>query len=649
MLGNAPTRTAFVLPGSGSLALLRRSAASLASIANDASVAELMFEQAVFGTEGRVGRPGPAEMRSWGRSIPVLANDLVEAGLGNVEVLLEHRLPLSSRRVDAIVAGQHPGTGAASYVVVELKQWSEAWVYEDDPALVVIEGYGRHPRLHPVEQVRGYCEYLRDFLPALQGHGIAITGAAYLHNATEMGVGQLRRMTETEDGRLFTGERRAEFMDFLRSQLAPGVVGAPYADDFMSARAAPSRQLLSVAAEEIRNREQFVLLDEQRLAYKVVRHATESARAGNSKTVVIISGGPGTGKSVIALSLLGELARQGRTVLHATGSRSFTQTLRKVAGRGSTRTKNLFKYFNQFIDADRNGLEVLIIDEAHRIRETSISRYTPARLRSDRQQIDELISAARVPVFLLDEHQVVRSGELGTVEDIEAHAKLQGLAVEKIDLNAHFRCGGSEAYMEWVARLLGLSPGGPVSWVGDPAFAVSVADSPSELEHILRTKLDGGFGARLSAGYCWPWSDPRPDGSLVSDVVIGDWSRPWNLKGERAIGGSPPAALWATDPAGFSQVGCVYTAQGFEYDWNGVIIGPDLVWRGDTWRSVRNANKDPDFRSHTRVPDHEFERLVRNVYKVLLTRGMIGTVIHSPDRETNAMLRELVDSPARRH
>jgi uncharacterized protein len=624
------------------LALVRRSAASLASFANNGSVAELIFEQMLY---EHTGRAAPSERRSWDRSIPVLANDLVEAGLGDVEVLLEHRLPLSSRRVDAILAGRHPETGAASYVIVELKQWSEADLFEDDPSLVLIDGYGgRHPRLHPIEQVRGYCEYLRDFIPAIQAEGDGVAGVAYLHNATEMGITPLRRMAESTDGRLFTGERRGEFMSFLRSRLAPGVTGAPYADAFLSSRAAPSRQLLAVAAAEIRDREQFVLLDQQRLAYNLVLHATDAARAGDSKTVVIVSGGPGSGKSVIALSLLGELARRGRTVLHATGSRSFTQTLRQVTGRGSPRTRNLFKYFNQFVDADRNGLEVLILDEAHRIRETSMSRYTPRQHRTERRQVDELIAAARVPVFLLDQHQVVRPGELGTVDEIEDHARSLGLAVQKIDLNAHFRCGGSEAYMEWVTRLLGLTPGGPLPWVGDPAFAVQVADSPYELEHLLRTKLDKGYGARIAAGYCWPWSDPSPDGSLVNDVVIGDWSRPWNLRGDRAVGGAPPSALWATDPAGFGQVGCVYTAQGFEYDWNGVIIGPDLVWRGDGWRAVREASRDPDFRSRTRVTDHEFGRLVRNVYKVLLTRGMIGTVIYSPDPETNQMLRELVGS-----
>ena len=621
------------------MALIRRSAASLAALADRSSVAELMFEQTLYGLGAR---PSPGEARSWERSIPVLAHDLVQAGLGDVEVLLEHRLPLSSRRIDAILAGCHPVTGAPSYVIVELKQWSDADLYEDDPALVTVGGYGHRPRLHPLEQVRGYCEYLIDFLPALNGETDTIPGVAYLHNATEHGVAPLRRLAESSQARLFTGERRAEFLDFLRSRLAGDVSGAPYADALLSSRAAPSRQLLAVAAAEISDREQFILLDQQRLAFNLVLHATEAARAGDSKTVVIVTGGPGSGKSVIALSLLGELARRGRTVLHATGSRSFTQTLRKVAGKGSRRTQSLFKYFNSFIDAERNGLEVLILDEAHRIRETSANRFTAAKLRTDRRQIDELIAAARVPVFLLDEHQVVRPGEMGTVDDIEAHAKKEHLSVVKVALDAQFRCGGSEEYLRWVLRLLGLAPGGPIAWAGDPSFSVRVADTPQEMEHLLRAKLEAGFGARIAAGFCWPWSDPRPDGSLESDVIIGNWSRPWNLKGERAVGGAPPATLWATDPAGFSQVGCVYTAQGFEYDWNGVIIGPDLVWRGNDWAVVRSANKDPDFRNRTKIADHEFARLIRNVYKVLLTRGMIGTVIYSPDLQTRELLRSLV-------
>jgi hypothetical protein len=455
-------------------------------------------------------------------------------------------------------------------------------------------------------------------------------------------VDDLFRIPGDQLGSVFTGQRRAEFQAFLRSRFAEGQSGAPYADVLLSSRIAPSRQLLALAAEEVQHREMFVLIDEQLDAFNYVMHAVERARRSDTKSAVIISGGPGSGKSVIALSLMGQLAREGRTVMHATGSRSFTQTLRKVAGARAPKVQKLFQYFNSFAAVEPNSLDALILDEAHRIRETSVNRWTKAAYRSGRPQIDELMAAARVPVFLLDEFQVVRPGEQGTVAEIEKSAEARGIRVEKINLDAQFRCGGSEEYLLWVKRLLGLTPGGPIDWIGDPHFEVQVVDSPAEMEASLETRIADGYSGRIAAGYCWPWSDPAPDGTLVRDVQIGGWSRPWNLKGNRSVGGAPAAALWATDPAGFDQVGCVYTAQGFEYDYAGVVIGPDLVWRDDRWAMVRSANKDPDFRNRNTVDDSQADRLIRNVYKVLLTRGMRGVAIYSVDQQTNARLRGLI-------
>lgn len=587
-------------------------------------------------------RPSPSEANSWGRSIPALRADLLSAGLGSVEMLIEHQLPLTSKRADVVLVGENPRSGGPSYVVVELKQWSEATTYEDDLNLVTVPAYGR-PVTHPVLQVRDYCDYLVDFTVALADRSHAVAGAAYLHNATSTGVSDLQRLPGDQRGRMFTGDRRGEFVDYLKSRLAPGRPGASYADELLHSRIAPSRQLLTVAAEEVQKREMFVLLDEQRDAYNFVLHSVERARRANCKSAVVVTGGPGSGKSVIALSLMGELMRQGRAAMHATGSRSFTLTLRKVAGKRSPRVQKMFKYFNSFMDAEPNDLDVLILDEAHRVRETSVNRWTKSALRTGRPQLDELFSAARVPVFLLDENQVVRPGEQGTVEDIEKYAAEHGIDVQRISLDDQFRCGGSEAYVEWVQRLLGLHRGGPVPWEGDPRFDVQVVDSPFELEHIMEQQRAEGFGARITAGYCWKWSDPNKDGTLVNDVVLGDWSKPWNLKGERSVGGAPAAAFWASDPAGFGQVGCVYTAQGFEYDYAGVIIGRDLVWRRDRWVADRTENKDPDFRNAKTVGDDRFDELVRNVYKVLLTRGMQGVAIYSADRETRQFLKTLVE------
>ncbi|MGI5403768.1 DNA/RNA helicase domain-containing protein [Streptomyces sp. CA-135486] len=616
--------------------LFRASAATVAVMAHDGSLFLTMTDKFAR-MHGH--NPGASEARSWERSIPALAAALNDAGLGQVEMILEYGLPLNSKRADAVLAGVHPRTGEPSYVVVELKQWSQATPDEEDPTLCYVDAYSRAV-LNPIEQVRGYCQYIANFNLAVAAHPARLHGAAYLHNATEFGITGLRQIETNEYGQLFTSEGRGQFLDYLTARLAP-TSGARAADELMNGKTAPSKQLMAVAAEEVREREQFVLLDEQKVAYRTVLNAVRRAQDSDHKQVVIITGGPGTGKSVIALSLLGELYRQGVTALHATGSASFTKTMRKVAGTRKPEVRDLFKYFNSFMTARRNSLEVLICDEAHRIRETSANRYTRAEHRTGRPQVEELMDVARVPVFLLDEHQVVRPGEMGTVPEIEAAAAAKGLQCRVVALDSQFRCGGSDAYLKWVVRLLGLEKGGPMAWRPDDKMQLAVVDSPHALEAFLEERRTQGAGARMSAGYCWKWTTKVPPGQdLPTDVVIGDWARPWNVYGDRSVNGAPPAALWATDDAGFGQVGCVYTAQGFEYDWSGVIIGPDLVWRTDRWLTVRSASKDPVFKKST--ADADVDRLIRNTYKVLLTRGMVGTVIYSTDPETQDKLRELV-------
>ncbi|WP_225994163.1 DUF2075 domain-containing protein [Actinomadura rudentiformis] len=586
-----------------------------------------------------------SEKRAWDRSLPILAHDLVEAGLGQVEMLIEYQLPLTSKRADVVLAGVDRRTGGDAYVVVELKQWSHAEVWEDDERRVLVQNMTGKPKLHPSLQAKGYSDYILDFLSVLADHPDALHAVAYLHNAARNDVIDLYDVVEDNRTRLFTQTTRGAFVDYLRDRFAPAP-GAPAADRLLSSEVRPSKQLLKLAAEEIRNREQFTLLAEQRLAYEMVLHAVDKAQHEDLKTVVVITGGPGSGKSVIALSLLGELSRQGRSVLHATGSKSFTQTMRRYVAKGSSKTKAMFKYFNNFMEAKKNGLDVLICDEAHRIREVSANRYTAARLRTGRPQVDELIDAARVPVFLLDEHQVVRPGEMGTVAQIQAQAESKGLTVHHVSLDEQFRCGGSRKYEEWVLALLGLDGDTPTPWEGDDHFDVTLADSPYDLEAQLKTQQSHGYSARMTAGFCWPWSDPQKNHlgqptTLVSDVVIGEWARPWNVKGDRSIGDAPPSDLWATHEGGFDQVGCVYTAQGFEYDWNGVILGPDLIYRDGSLITVRSASKDPALKPKT-VTDTQADRLIRNTYKVLLTRGMAGTILYSTDPETQTYLAGLL-------
>ncbi|MEV4372931.1 DNA/RNA helicase domain-containing protein [Nonomuraea sp. NPDC049637] len=553
-------------------------------------------------------------------------------------MLVEYQMPLTSRRADVVLAGINPNTGRDQLVVVELKQWTQATVCGEDQSVVQVAGTGNRPKLHPVIQARGYCEYLADFLSAVNGQSGAVHGVVYLYNATDSEILDLYAI-EDDRVQLFSKSRRLQFLDYLRTQFA-SVPGKPAAERLLRSPVRASKSLLKVARAEIRNRGQFVLIDRQRLAYELVLQAVREAMNSDRKKVVVISGGPGSGKSVIALSLLAELSSQGYRTLHATGSKAFTEVMRRVVAKGSAQTKSMFTYFNNFMTAKPNEIDVLLCDEAHRIRETSANRFSRSAERTGRLQLDELIAAARVPVFLLDEHQAVRPGETGTVHRIRERASALGLAVQQVDLDAQFRFGGSDAYTEWVLRLLGLDKEelAPRLWSGGDSFTVTAAQSPYELESLLRAKLAEGFSARMTAGFCWEWSAPVGD-TLVADVRIGDWARPWTVKGDRPIGDAPASALWAALPGGFDQVGTVYTAQGFEYDWNGVIFGPDLVYREGRLVTVPAASRDPAIRS---IGGAHADRLIRNTYRVLLTRAMVGTVIYSTDPETQAYFTSLI-------
>ncbi|WP_232535259.1 DUF2075 domain-containing protein [Nocardia terpenica] len=593
---------------------------------------------------GRTRRSKPtAEQRSWDVSLPWIARDLAEIGLEKIPMLIEYRLPESSRRADVILSGVHPQTGEDNYVVIELKQWSRAELAWNSDRIVKAWGVPDE-QLHPIDQVRGYCRYLTQFVEVLHDRPGAVHGIAYLHNATEKTVSALRARQPDNIGQLFTGEQQRELAKYLKSQFAP-TSGAGAADRLLASAIRPKPNLFSFTGVELRTATEYSLLDSQKLAYETVMGQVRLAAESDKKSVVIVTGGPGSGKSLIAVSLLAELHREGYRVRHATGSQAFTESLRRFPGKGSKELQDLFKYFRNFSDFRKNELDVLICDEAHRIREVSTNRFTPRALRSSRPQVDELMAAARVPVFLLDEHQVVRPDEVGTFQEISTHAARSGYVVHHIELNGQFRCGGSAAYDEWVRRLLGLRIGGPTRWPGDPAFDVRMAASPREMEEFLRDKNSNGSTARIAAGYCWPWSSPDADGRLVQDVTIGDWSMPWNLRGERAVGDAPPSPLWATDPRGFGQVGCIYTAQGFEYDWSGVIIGPDLVVQDGHLTTVREGTRDPALKgTKTKpVPDETFDTLVRNVYKVLLTRGLRGVVIYSTDPATHSFLSDLLN------
>ena len=585
--------------------------------------------------------PSASEENSWRYSLVALSKQLKRSDLTDHGVILEMQLPLSSLRLDCMLTGTDSDK-ADGAVIVELKQWSDAWPADEDECVTVEYAGHPHVQVHPSVQARNYADYLCDNKAVFhEAPAVALTACSWLHNfqpdPQSPLVDKQKFASLLETNPMFSASDGDRLADYLNTRLCGGD-GMRVLERVVSSRYAPSKKLLEHTAAMIAGERTYVLLDDQRVAYQKILAAAREAGKGRKRTVILVNGGPGTGKSVIALHVMADLLKEARNVQHATGSRAFTNNLRRILG---ARAAYQFKFFNNYVTADPGDIDVLICDEAHRIRESSNSRYTSAGRRSERSQIDELIHASKVAVFFIDDKQVVRPGEVGSSELIRLAADDAGARLKEQRLVAQFRCAGSDEYIDWVDNLLGIRVSDRQRFDSSNGFAFRTFDSPEDLEGAIRRRAEEGESARLTAGFCWKWSKPK-DGSLIDDVVVGTFRRPWNAQPDatRLPKSVPKSHFWATDPRGLNQVGCVYTAQGFEFDYVGVIWGPDLVYRkGLGWVGVKAASFDAAVK---RAPAERFAGLIKNTYRVLLTRGMKGCYLHVMDGETRAYVESLV-------
>ncbi len=589
-------------------------------------------------------QPSPSEVNSWRNSLRAVASVFQEAALDDHGVMLEYRLPLSSRRLDLLVCG-HDGAETQRANIIELKQWERCKEAVGDKLVTTFVGGAEREVLHPSAQVGGYQQYLEDTHTAFYDSEdpIQLDACAYLHNyfPDERDVlfsppfaDLVRRYP------VFTASDVDPLVQHLRERFAGGR-GLEVLRRIEESKYRPSRKLMDHVADTIRGRSQWVLLDEQLVVFEKVLATARAGFGDHQTSVLIVKGSPGTGKSVVAINLMARLLAEGFNAHYATGSKAFTETLRKLVGsRGSPQ----FRYFNSYGEVQPHEIDVLICDESHRIRENSHSRFVPKAKRGTRAQIDELLAVAKVCVFLLDDHQVVRPGEIGSVDYIRESAARVRSRVHEYELETQFRCAGSEGFIAWVENTLGIQRTANVLWDPQDSFDLRIMDSPAMVDHAIRQRVGEGFTGRMTAGFCWKWSDPLDGGDLVRDVAIGDYGRPWNAKPDaRRLGpGIPPSFLWATDPGGLDQVGCVYTAQGFEFDYVGVIFGDDLlydfdrqVWRGDRSRSFDKVVKGSGDR---------FVEFVKNTYRVLLTRGMKGCYVCFVDKDTERFVRSRMEA-----
>ena len=590
-------------------------------------------------------KPSPAEVNSWRNSLRAMAQVIEYSELNDHGVLLEYQLPLTSKRLDCLVCGTD-GSNAEQAVIVELKQWDKCNPSEADKLVRSWVGGRERELLHPSVQAGQYLQYLEDTHSAFyEGNPpIHLNACSYLHNYLAADDDPIRSSKFGEALRsypLFDADGVDGLQGYLKERLEGGK-GRPVLDRVEASRFRSSRKLMDHVADSIKSKSPWILLDEQLIVFERILATVRDKDLGRRKRVVLVRGGPGTGKSVIAINLLGELLRRGRNAHYATGSKAFTETLRDTIG---SRALPLLRYFNSYGHADFSGIDVLICDEAHRIRETSNSRFTRREHRSRKPQLGEILDAAKVSVFFIDDKQVVRPNEIGSSAYIRQTALEMGCDFTEYELQVQFRCAGSDGFINWLDNTLGIARTANVLWDGADGFDFRIVDSPQALEDEIRRRNTQGSTARVAAGFCWLWSNPRPDGTLEDDVVIGDYRRPWDAKpgNWKLAKGIPPASLWATDPNGINQIGCVYNIQGFELDYVGVIWGKDLVYRFDAGGWVGDKTESAD--QVVKRSKERFVDLVKNTYRVLLSRGLKGCYVHFLDKETERFVRSRMERP----
>lgn len=620
------------------------------------------------------------EIASWENNAPHVSRLLTQCGAKDSYVTFEFLVPFSRKRIDCMIYGTGDDN-SENVIHIELKQWSnktvglaesdgnfttdESTSRQQDDVIFNVEAFTGHANrivAHPSQQVKGYQGYLSNFIEVFSNHEVELTGLAYCYNYTKNDASKPSCLFDEKYATLleqFPTYAKDQFDDLtgkLTRLLRKGA-GISIFNKVMQSPIRPSKKLLNEVSTMIESGDisAFSLIEDQIVARNIIINKIREMRANsfrNKKNVIIVNGGPGTGKTVIALHILAELAKlsnngNGLNVHYATKSKPL---LEGVRAQLSTTSRMLFSNVTSFVpsSSDENSVDVLLVDEAHRIQKNANNQYTKAENRTDLSQIDTIIRAAKITVFFIDDRQAIRGVEIGSASMIREAAERWNASVEECELKSQFRCNGSDNYLNWLEQVLYNKQ--VTSHFDTEDFDLRIMDSPQKMyESLVEQNNVPGQTARLMAGFCWPWSTNVVNGDLVKDVKIGTFAMPWETNDKvdrRSLRVSYPRWYeWAYKPEGIKQVGCIYTSQGYEFDYAGVIIGPDLKYDPveDKIITDKSACKDPVLKRTQKEATMTFDDYVRNIYRVLMSRGMKGCYLYVCDKELRKHLKELIN------
>lgn len=568
------------------------------------------------------------EYLSWKNSLAFMRRLLETSTIpDDAGIALEYNIPVTNNRIDFIVTG-YDDIGRSQVVVIELKQWSSAEKTDMDGVVRTRYEDGLKETTHPSYQAFTYCMLLQDYKEAVQKHIVKLKAAAYLHNCEDTSPLKdpfyehytryvpVYGKNDTDELRLFLskyirkGDRQKGIFVIENSQIRP------------------SKNLMDSVASMMKGNREFRMIGEQQVVLQHILKALDVYEQTLQKQVLIIKGGPGTGKSVIAVNALSEVIKKGKVAMYVSKNAQPRRVFyRKLVdgGLGSKNVNALFKSSDTFADAKSNEFDMLLVDEAHRLSRKG-GQYSHSV-----NQVKETVNAAKVTVFFIDEAQRVSLEDIGSIQEITLWAERLQAKVSTFEMKAQFRCAGSDEYMMWLDDLLQIRPSN-FKLLGKENYDFRVMDNPREMMSEIR-KHNRRNKSRMVAGYCWEWIS-RKD-TTKKDIVFPEFkfAYQWNLLSDQT---------WSITPGSVNQIGCIHTCQGLEFDYVGVIIGPDIIYRDGKILVDPSKRAKDDFTIHgykgMMKTDPEgtknlVRQIIKNTYRTLMSRGMKGCFVYVMDEE----------------
>lgn len=588
------------------------------------------------------------EMRSWSASLLHMAKVVSHPSIPqDAGIALEYNIPITNNRIDFIITGIDK-SNVRQAILIELKQWSH--IHFTEYTNIVDVNFGDGPKMvpHPSYQVASYASLLYDFNEVINTRKVYLHPCSYLHNYVDDGmITDSRFATVIQRAPVYLKDAQDDLRAFINQYIVKGDKDKVI-HEIENSRIYPSKSLADCLGSMADGNPIFRLIDDQKVVYESILQAFDNWEKERKKTVIIVKGGPGTGKSVIAVKALIEMTRRQRLCHYVTKNAAprsvFYRKFMEHKGINSS-IRNLFKSSGLYYNAIENQYDMLIVDEAHRLQ-----LHSGAYGNLGENQIEEIIRSAKVSVFFIDEHQQVSLNDIGSIESIydallkvsDENADVNGIRpftwnVRTHELKSQFRCSGSDEFLNWLDHLLQYDNLLPIS-LRSGAYDIRLFEDPREMFNKIKQLNRSRNKARVVAGYCWQWlskKDPK-----VHDIVFPEFrfKKQWNFNGQQD---------WAIREGSVDQVGCIHTCQGLEFDYCGVIIGDDLICKDGKImvNPSKRATDDFSIRGWRKIKDseigqHRLRNIIKNTYRTLMTRGMKGCFLYVVDKELHDYIRK---------